>query len=201
METGKKHLTAVLLAVILLSIAFLQPVPAVAKNNQGKSMWNFNDEECGVALDVHGNLQLVDQTLRSGEYLYWNSSTISKGLKVKTESDCTEGYKLSVYASAVKGPEAGPEDSEILADFSLKVADFTSEAGDYNDVLEDWSDSVPDDSESPLKLGKVNESDTDGNIGTVDGTSWTMNYRYLMEPDDATSGEYFVELTYLVAAE
>ncbi|MFP3953525.1 MAG: hypothetical protein ACLFVS_05315 [Candidatus Acetothermia bacterium] len=168
----------------------------VSVEDKAKAQWKFNQVQCSVAIDVHDNLNLQNQTLIPGDYLTWSDDFSEGNRTVKTESDCPDGYTLSVYTDNVK-----PNSVPVLDDFSFSVTKGSSQAdpGSVDLFLSSWT-SLTEGEMNSVDIGEVTESDLSGNLNNVNGTEWIVDYRYLMDADDEPNREYFVEMTYVVSS-
>jgi len=202
-RSSQMVLVGILIGVLILS-SFVGPAMAEDDspgNDKTKPQWKFTSSQCSVAINAHGNVNLFQETLNPGNFLVWSNSFDDSSLTVATESDCYDGYTVSVYASNVQ-PNANVVN--VLEHFQLKAEKGSSYADPDKVVLnlDDWSTLSATGSSHDIEVGNVNESDLHGNMNgnNVDGTEWIMDYRYEMDEEDVPNREYFVELTYTVSS-
>lgn len=171
-----------------------------------KAQWQFDSSRCTVAIDVHKNANLFRQELDSTSELIWSQdgSFTDSDLKVKTESNCYNGYEVYVYASNTSPNPEKYADFDVLDDFYVKVRSVDSSASNYSNNLEEWAGFDEIGSGDTNTLGYVNERDLVGSknpLNSVNGTEWLMDYKYDMDNQDVPNEEYFVELTYIVSSQ
>ena len=183
---------------LVFSLTLLIGHNGYVKADSPKVHWNFDSENCSVAINTHTPINFGSVNLEAGGWIYFRDRTDEAGRTVYTESNCTSGYDVYVEAKSYK-----PNGVDVLDDFRFSTDMVSTRADSAEAIASDWS--IFSETGSSVHMGSVTGSDVGSSnfspgAGNVDGTEWLMDYKYQMDSADTLGSSYQVQLEFTVTS-